>query len=126
MATEPYSPDSAVSVVNKSPLRPGQLSLYELIVKKLEKQDTLTLDEAEHIWKTKVHGNMIDGKPYRTDYYLWETRSWNDSQVPMQRFEIEFAVMNWLMKNIGLLVIRGYLKVIPTISLKELKETTPQ
>jgi hypothetical protein len=112
--------EKTLSIVEKGVLRPGQLGLYKLIVEKIETNATLNIDEAEHIWLTKVHRDVRDGIPYRTDYYLLESSSWRDAQVPMDRWEIDFAVMNWLMKNIGLLVLRGYLKVIPMVELKKL------
>jgi hypothetical protein len=125
MAFELYDPNKAVSVVNKPSLRPGQLSLYKLIVEKIDKCEILNLKEAESIWLEKVHSDTVNGIPYRMDYYAGRHEEhgqvyYTGARVKMTRDEIEFTVMNWLMKNIGLLVIRGYLKVIPTISLKEL------
>jgi hypothetical protein len=103
-----------LAIVNKSSLRPGQLSLYKLIVNKIDTGDILTLDEARHIWLTKVHGDVEGDKVYCMDYYVNRRR-------PMSNDEINFNVMNWLMLNIGRLVIRGYLKVVPQIELKQLE-----
>lgn len=54
-----------VAIVKMSSLRPGQRSLYELIVSKVDTADKITLREAENIWRTKVHSNNTkDGTPW--------------------------------------------------------------
>jgi len=113
-----------VPVVARSTLRRGQASLYDLIISKVETGDKITLEEARNIWLTKVCRNMIDGKPHRTTYLPYRdekgdaTGGWYPKDIPMIEEEILFVVLNWLMKNIGLLVIRGYLKVVPMVQLE--------
>jgi hypothetical protein len=109
-----------VAVVSRRNLRRGQASLYDLIVSKLDTGERITLDEAENIWRTKVCRNMLKGVPHSYRFYPAEdgTNNWYGRYDPMSRDEITFTVLNWLTKNIGILVIRGYLKVIPMIELE--------
>lgn len=116
---------TSVPVVSKSYLRKGQSSLYELIVQKLDTEEKITLVEAKNIWLKDVHTKQYNGVPYRTDHYAervydekGEFRGYTCKDVPMTEEEIDFSVMNWLCKNLGVLVIRGYLEVIPMIELK--------
>lgn len=114
----------AVAVVSRSSLRRGQASLYDLIVEKLKADDKITIQEAKEIWLTKVHSDVRDGVPYYFDYYAGGYHDergeyrYRGAYKPMQDFHVEVTVLNWLMKNIGLLVIRGYLKVIPMVELQ--------
>lgn len=112
-----------VSVVSRHSLRKGQASLYDLIVEKIKTGDKVSIDEAREIWLTKVARHVEEGIPYRTDYYanMFERDGktyFTSSLVPMTEDEIQFTVLNWLMKNIGVLVIRGYLKVVPMVELQ--------
>lgn len=111
---------AGVAIVSRRNLRRGQASLYELIVSKLDSEERITLEEAENIWRTKVCRNMIKGTPhsYRFHPATDGTNNWYGRYDPMSRDEITFTVLNWLTKNIGILVIRGYLKVIPMIELE--------
>lgn len=117
--------ESSVTIVNKSSLRPGQRRLYELIVEKLNRNDPVTLKEATDIWLSRVHGDVRDGVPYYWDYYAGRYEEngqvyYRGATKPMTDWHIQARVLDWLMKNIGLLVIRGYLKVIPMIDVKKL------
>lgn len=105
--------------VSRTVLRRGQASLYDLIVIKIERGGAVTLKEAREIWITKVCRNIIDGKPHRTSYFPAKdgSNNWYPKNVPMSEDDITFTVLNWLMRNIGILVIRGYLKVIPMVQL---------
>lgn len=110
----------AKPTLSRSVLRRGQASLYDLIVDKIENGDTLTLNEARGIWLTKVCRNIVDGKPHSYRYFPRQdgSNNWYGKYVPMDDDQVNFAVMNWLTKNIGILVMRGYLKVIPMIQLE--------
>lgn len=115
---------NGVAILNVSSLRRGQRSLYRLIVEKLDTQQAITLKEATEIWSNSVHSNNDkDGHPMRWNYYAGRYEEngqvyYRGALERMADWEIEDSVMNWLMKNIGLLVIRGYLKVIPMIALE--------
>lgn len=129
--------ERAVKVIDKASVpvsvlnTPAQIDLYKLIVGKLETGEKITLDEAKEIWLDKVHRKWMkdkDGHPMRVEYAHhkeWSTWSndydWVSANVRMSDDEIIFTVMNWLTRNIGLMVIKGALEVIPMIDLKQLK-----
>lgn len=104
-------------------MTPAQDSLYRLIVGKLDSGAKLSLQEAREIWATKVARNVKDGVVYGNNYpcYYGETHWEGDRHLPMPEDLITFNVLNWLTKNIGLMVIRGHLKVIPMLELKDLQ-----
>lgn len=106
-------------VVSRTTLRRGQAALYDLLSDKIKSGGTVTLPEAREIWLHKVCRNMIDGVPHRTSYFPAEdgTNNWYPKNIPMSEDEVLFSVLNWLTKNIGVLVMRGYLKVIPMVEL---------
>lgn len=120
----------SVAVIDKSSMppsvltTPAQVDLYKLIVGKLNSTDKITLDEAKHIWLNKVHRVWMkdkDGHPMANGYY-WDDieERWIDNKHRMTEYEINFTVINWLTRNIGLLVIKGALKVIPMIDVEAL------
>lgn len=113
-----------VLAVSRTSLRKGQASLYDLLAAKLKSGEAVTIKEARGIWLTKVCRKMYGGVPHRTDYYAEKILNergdivgWHAKDVPMTDEEVMFTVMNWLTKNIGILVIRGYLKAIPMVRL---------
>lgn len=123
MSAEPqynFKEFKPVLVVSRSTLRRGQASLYDLIIVKLKSGDPITLEEAKDIWLTKVCRKMYNGVPHRTMYGYWEDGEWRQHfrDVPMTDTDITFAVLDWLTRNLGLLVMRGYLKVIPMVQLE--------
>lgn len=105
--------------VSRSTLRKGQASLYDLVVAKLKDGEPITFEEAHKIWFTQVCRNMRNGVPHRTQYGYWEDGEWhgNARDIPMTDLDIKFAVLDWLTRNLGLLVMRGYLKAIPMVNL---------
>jgi hypothetical protein len=120
---QPQDVNSGVSVLKLTHLRPGQRKLYELIANKLTTGDSVTLNEAKAIWLSRVHSNKTkDGHPLRWDYYgnphydeAGNITGYHGELKRMTEQEITFNVLNWLTSTIGILVIRGYLKVIPMI-----------
>lgn len=108
--------------VSRTTLRRGQAALYDLLAAKNKNKTTVTFEEAKHIWLTKVCRNNYGGVPHRYDYFherieKGDEVSWNGAYVPMTKIEINMAVMDWLVRTIGVLVMRGYLKVIPMVEL---------
>jgi hypothetical protein len=105
-----------VIAVSRTSLRRGQAALYDLLAVKIKTGKPVTIKEARNIWLEKVCQNMIDGKPHRGIWYAVEGGE-RQKFVPMSPEEINFSVLNWLTKNIGILVMRGYLQVIPMVEL---------
>jgi len=110
----------SMPVVSRSSLRKGQASLYDLIVAKSQSNKALTLDEAKNIWVSSVHSNIIDGIPHQTVYTQNPNNPghWYPRNEKMSVEAVNIRVIDWLMRNIGALVLRGYLKAIPMISLE--------
>lgn len=104
--------------VSRSTLRKSQASLYDLLVEKLYTGESVTYDEAYKIWIEKACRNVVGGKPYG---YSWIFNHDKDKYecclMPMSENTIKLTVTNWLMRNIGLLVIKGYIKAIPMVKL---------
>lgn len=117
---------SDLPVVSRRGMRKGQASLFDLITEKLATNQSVTLAEARNIWVEQVCMHLIDGKPhgYRLHYGspahdgTGTLIGYGTKLQPLSQEEIDFNTMNWLTKNIGLLVMRGYLKVIPQIQLE--------
>lgn len=106
----------ALDIIKRPHLSKGQKVLYSLICKKLEREERLTFQEAKDIYINNSCRDVRDGIPYRYDYYH---RNAEDKIVgaciPMEEWYLSQIVMMWLTHNIGCLVLKGYLKVIPTI-----------
>lgn len=104
--------------VSRRTLRKGQASLYDLIVDKLASGDAVTLAEAKDIWLTKVCRNMVNGKPHSWVWrYDHKREAYTSVLEPMNDEAVNFTVMNWLTRTIGILVIKGYIKIIPMVQL---------
>lgn len=105
-------------VVSRSTLRRSQATLYDLLSKKVEKGTTVTYKEAHNIWLNKACRNKIGNKPaswvwrydHEKDKYYSVLEVMSDDLVKM-------TVIGWLTRSIGLLVMKGYLKVIPQVQL---------
>jgi hypothetical protein len=109
-----------VLAVSRSTLRKSQAKLYDLLVEKLNSGDAVTLKELREIWYNHACRNKIDGVPHRTQWGYWGTDGeWhgNARDIPMTDKEIDFTAMDWGIRTIGILVIRGYLKAIPMVEL---------
>ena len=118
----------ALEVIKRKNLTDGQKSLYELVIKKLEKDEPILFLEAKDIYIQKVCQNIINGVPqtrvYLEEKYIKENGEEGSRIVermyPMWENELTQRVLMWLTGNIGTLVLKGYLKVIPTIDVKNL------
>lgn len=104
--------------ISRRTLRKSQSALYELLDKKIAQGKPVTLVEARKIWVEKSCRNVINGKPcmYRWRYDA-ETGKYRAELEVMTESEINFTVMDWLTRTIGILVMRGYLQIIPMIKL---------
>ena len=101
-----------------SRLSKAQKALYPLICKKLKTNTPITYKEAKKIYLTKACQQIVDGVPHHWNYW-WRNE---DGEMvgryePLQEDEIRARVFLWLTQNIGALVLRGYLKIIPQIEL---------
>lgn len=107
------------SMLIKKPRRltAGQKELYFLLCEKIKNNSILTIDEAKKIYIDFSCQCKKDGIPY---WYKWT--GWNKEEnraiyefVPMNEAMIVDATLRWLVYNIGVLVMKGWLKILPII-----------
>jgi len=119
--------DKALQIVKRPNLTKAQKSLFALICDKLKTDEKILYNEAEEIWVKKVCREVRNGVPHYYNYY--KDRYEEDGEVkfkggyePLPEQWIVQRVLLWLTSNIGSLVLKGYLEVIPQIELKQLKQ----
>lgn len=113
----------SLSIIRRPNLTNGQKDLYALIVDKLNGNEPIYFLEAKDIFIKKVCKQVYDGIPYCFNIYA--NRYVDDSgevnfkggYEPMTEDEVTKRVLLWLTSNIGALVLKGYLKLIPQIEL---------
>lgn len=99
-------------------LSAAQQDLYTLVCEKLKVNKSITYEEAQKIYFEKGCKIMKDGWPhYFYQVQNNETKQWEDHSRPIHEDEVKYMTFNWLTFNIGKLVIKGYLKIIPQIEL---------
>lgn len=104
--------------VSRHTLRKGQANLYDLLSKKVEKGTTVTYEEAHQIWIDKVCRNKIGEKPASWVWkYDHEEETYHSVLEVMSDDLVKMTVIGWLTRTIGVLVMKGYLKVIPQVQL---------
>ena len=112
--------DKPLQLIQRTDLvfKRGQKDLYELICKKLEKNESITYEEARKIYFAKGCNIMKDGWPHWS-YMVKnnDTGDWKHESKPMSEAQVKYLTFNWLTCNIGKLVVKGALKVIPMIEL---------
>lgn len=99
-------------------LRPAQESLYKLISQKLVENKSITYEEAQEIYFKQGCKMMKDGWPHYQSYHQNSTETvpqWHYYRLSEEN--VKYIVFQWLTFNIGKLVIKGYLKIIPQIEL---------
>jgi len=104
----------------------AQQQLYALICLKIKNNEKLLFEEARQIYIKYVNRYLIDGVPHHWNYWADRhlmsdgTYGYTSKLEPMNDEEITFCTQEWLITNIGRLVIKGALDVIPQIELKQL------
>jgi len=116
------SPKEEIVIYKKPKMTKGQVRLYTVLLKKIKTNDPITFEEAKEIYIGWGCREVRGGVPH--SYNPW----WKDNNgvergrwEPLNEWEVATRTMLWLTSNIGALVLKGYLKVIPQIELKELK-----
>ena len=118
--------EKALSIIRRPNLTRGQKDLYDLITIKLDAGKMIMYVEAKNIYIQKVCQQVRNGIPYT--WNAWAEKYTDDkgeiqfkgAYQPMTDFELNQRVLLWLTSNIGALVLKGYLKVIPMIEIKRL------
>ena len=109
--------------ITKRPrLTEGQKVLYRLACNKLEREERIFFKEAKKLYFSYGCREMRDGVPYYYNYYQRnEAGEIVGGFEPMSEYQIVNQVITWLTRNIGSLVLKGYLKIMPAIELKEIE-----
>lgn len=100
-------------------LTPAQKDLYALICEKLKDNKPILYEEAKKIYFEKGCRTMRNGWPH----WWWsvkneETGNYEARYAPYTEEAVKYITFNWLTFNIGKLVVKGALKVIPQIKLE--------
>lgn len=103
-------------------LNKGQLKLYTVILVKLEADEPIYIEEARQMWIDYVAKEVKDGVPRYWNFW-WENEKGErvGRWQPMDEWSISNASTQWLLRSLGALILKGYLKIIPQVQLKELK-----
>jgi hypothetical protein len=109
---------------NLPKLRKTQMVLFNVICKKLKANTELTFEETKKMYIDTACRNFVDGKPAFYNYY-WNRKEDDkgnfigyDSRYEVMPEEyLRRTILIWLTHNIGVLVLKGYLKVLPVIEL---------
>jgi hypothetical protein len=96
-------------------LRPGQKALCKLFSDSLKNSKVVTREDLFAVYKEHVAIGQsqrfrADSKDYANNQWVW---------VPWQDWEWDRNFERWFVNSIGSMVIRGYLKTIPTIDLSK-------
>ena len=113
-----------LTIYKKPRLTEGQKDLFVLVCEKIKTDEPLLFEEVKKIYIKKGFKGMKENGVLLWHNYWWRNKK--DEQVgryePMTEDMIKYNAFSWLTGNLGRLVLKGYLKVIPTIKLGELKK----
>lgn len=100
-------------------LTKAQTDLYSLICDKLATNKPLEYEEVKQIYISKACQQVRDGKVYWYNYYHHknEKDEWEGGVSFYSEDVVKNIVFCWLTFNIGKLVMKGALKIIPQIQL---------
>ena len=115
MALQKYKP---LAIERSTRLSVAQKKLFELVCVKTQKIERLKMSEIYDIWLNYSHRDVRKGVPY---FWAWYWRNEKDEMVgkdmPMDKDQIKVASTMFLTHNLGSLVLKGYLTVIPELDL---------
>lgn len=112
--------EQALVLKKRANLTKGQHVLYGLICKKLETNDVILLQEIKDIYVHYACREVRNGVPYTYNFW-WkkENEQWLGRYEPMTSEQVTLWSLKWITQNIGSLVLKGYLKVLPQLQLTE-------
>ena len=110
-----------LDTLRKPNLTYAQRELYILIARKLNNNKKIYLDDARKIYVSKVCRNKSsDGKPQKQVFIYSEKRkSYSFRWENMTNHEIACRSIMWLTANIGSLVLKGHLTIVPQIEINQ-------
>lgn len=108
--------NNSLQILSPKRLSNGQRTLYSLIQSKVASNAPLTMQEIMSLYSTVGCRETRDGIPcYWASFY--EDGQWKASRAPLTDEMLAARSKKWLMGNLGSLVLKGYLKVLPSIEL---------
>jgi hypothetical protein len=107
-----------MKIIKRVHITPGQEYLYRTICDKISGEDKLTLKEAREMYIAFGCRDVRNGIPYCYNYW-WRNEKGDmvGRSEPMTEDMIKTAVVMWLTHNIGSLVLKGYLTILPALEL---------
>lgn len=99
-------------------LYPAQKDLYALICETCINGELLNTSKAFAIYKS-----FAKAKTYH-NYYNSETKEYFSKTTEWGEWEWSLNFKNWILRSLGQLVMKGYLKIMPTIDFSELEIIT--
>lgn len=97
----------------------GQEALLMLMLRCLKEEQPVTADDIINIYTRFVQRNQhLEYTIYSCDYCNQEVEKF-DINRDYTSWEIRDKAFGWLRHNVGSLVLKGYLKVIPRFSFEE-------
>ncbi len=98
----------------------GQKALFNLTCKKIQEKSALTFEESQLLYTLYGCREARDGVLYYMDWWDHkdENGNWREKLKPMNEYHARIATLTWLTHNIGSLVLKGYLKVLPVLELE--------
>jgi hypothetical protein len=100
-------------------LRKQHAALYALITENLAKNKSITYEEAKELWINHACRNIINGIPHTYNFW-WRPEGVKEPvgrYEPMTNYAVKMTVLEWLTRGIGILVLKGFLKIIPMIEI---------
>lgn len=113
------------NVVSKPTINSAQKILYKTIVRKLQNDEALSIDETVSLWKDCVCQNLIKGIPHYFDPFTFNSKT-NEmgSLIPLTQSQVRGRAVHWLMHGIGALIVKGYIDILPKINVKDIDKLT--
>lgn len=97
-------------------LTPKQDIMYRFIYQKITDDLPIMFDEAKELYIKHGAQNVVDGKA--GSYLTCNVEGGEQLKFfPFYEGELKLYVLNFLTRYIGILVLKGYLKVVPQILL---------
>lgn len=118
--------EQGLEIYKRPRLTRGQQELYSMLCEKVRLGEKVHFDEAKKIWLDSACQNLEGGVPYYYDNYKSydeEKKQWVGGRSYLTDAMIANYAISWLLRNIGSLVIKGYLKVIPQLELEHYVKT---
>lgn len=101
-----------------STLTKKQQLVYKFVYNKVKSDETINFEEIKQLYIDYGNGNVINGIPHSPEYaFKQPDGSWKYQSYPMYPEEIKRVSIYWFTQKLGVLVVKGALKIIPQIEI---------